>query len=86
MSPNPKFTKVTIHVGVHTHVVDSLDIMVFDKDIKVLIKSIVFCSKTMFIFNNNAMHVGEHLAFLERILISHNSSCLRGLELNDVLR
>ncbi len=77
--------KATIHVGVHTHVVDSSNIMVFDKDIKVLIKSIVFATKPHS-FLTIAMHVGEHLAFLERILISHNSSCLRGSELSHVLR
>ncbi len=84
MSLNPKFTKATIHVGVHTRV-DS-NIMVFDNDIKVLIKSIVFATKPRSFLTTIAMHVGEHLAFLKRILISHNSSCLRGSELSDVLR
>jgi hypothetical protein len=60
--------------------------MVFDKDIIFWIKSIVFATKPCPFLTTIAMHVGEHLAFLERILISHNSSCLRGSELSHVLR
>ncbi len=86
ISLNPIFTKTTIHVGVHIHVIDSSDIMVFDKDIKVLIKSIVLATKPRSFLKSIAMHVGEHLTFLQRILISHNSSCLRGSKLSDVLK
>jgi hypothetical protein len=60
--------------------------MVFDKDIKVLIKSIVLAAKPRSFLKSIAMHVGEHLTFLQRILISHNSSCLRGSKLSDVLK
>jgi hypothetical protein len=37
-SLNPKLTKVTIYVGVHTHVMDDSKVKIFDKGIEAKVK------------------------------------------------
>jgi hypothetical protein len=74
-SLNPKLTKVTIHVGVHTHVMDDSKVKIFDKGIEAKVK-IVASKKPHASPSVIVMHVNEN-TIMEKILVGNGGPCLQ---------